>query len=208
MFITFEGIDFCGKTTQVIKLNEWLVKRGKKVRILREPGGTEISEKIRTILLDKQNSNMYMETELLLFYSARAQLVREYIRPLLNDGIYVISDRFHDSSYAYQGFGRGINVEFIKKLSEFTIGETLPEVTFYIDISVEEADRRKLSQQLDLDRIEVTQSNFYNRVVEGYRKLASEEKRVTMIDGTMSIDAIHKIITDTITERESNYEKK
>ncbi|MBT8387215.1 MAG: dTMP kinase, partial [Ignavibacteria bacterium] len=103
MFISFEGIDFCGKSTQIDLLKDYLIEQGKKVEILREPGGTKLSEKIRTILLDNKNEQMLMETELFLFSASRAQLVREKIRPYLENGYYVISDRFYDSSTAYQG---------------------------------------------------------------------------------------------------------
>ena len=104
MFISFEGIDFCGKSTQIELLKDYLIEKNKKVEILREPGGTELSEKIRVMLLDNKNSRMTAETELLLFSASRAQLVREKIRPYLEKEFYVISDRFHDSSTAYQGY--------------------------------------------------------------------------------------------------------
>ncbi len=143
MFITFEGIDFCGKSTQVELLKDHFIKQNKKVEIIREPGGTEISELVRSILLDKKNYHMVMETEIFLFSAARAQLVREKIRPYLNQGIYVISDRFHDSTTAYQGFGRGIDIESVNHINSLAIGETVPDLTFFIDITVEEAERRK-----------------------------------------------------------------
>ena len=123
MFITFEGLDFCGKSTQVEILKNYLESKGKDVKIIREPGGTEISEKIRDILLDKKNSEMTIESELLLFSSSRAQLVRERIIPLLKEGYFVISDRFHDSSVAYQGYGRGISISSVKEIQNFTIKE-------------------------------------------------------------------------------------
>ncbi len=126
MFITFEGIDFCGKSTQIELLKSYLLKNNKNVEVIREPGGTEISEKIRTMLLDKENSKMLMETEFLLFSASRSQLVREKIRPYLDEGIYVISDRFHDSSTAYQGYGRGISIEVILSIHKLAIGNTIP----------------------------------------------------------------------------------
>ena len=104
MFISFEGIDFCGKSTQIDLLKDYLVERKKKVEVIREPGGTEISEKIRLLLLDNKTDNLFKEAELFLFSASRAQLVREKIRPYLEKGIYVISDRYHDSSTAYQGY--------------------------------------------------------------------------------------------------------
>ena len=163
MFITFEGIDFCGKSTQIELLKSYLLKKNKKVRVIREPGGTEISEKIRTMLLDKENSKMIMETEFLLFSASRAQLVREKIRPYLDQGIYVISDRFHDSSTAYQGYGRGISIEVILSIHNLAIGNTIPDVTFFLDIPVEVAEQRrqeKLSEHLD--RIEISDMDFFS----------------------------------------------
>ena len=146
MFITFEGIDFCGKSTQIRLLEEYLSSNNKKVQVIREPGGTEISEKIRHMLLDKENSRMYMQTEFLLFSASRAQLVREKIRPYLDKGFYVISDRFHDSSTAYQGYGRGLPVEVILAISNLAIGETVPDLTFIIDIPIDVADQRKIGR--------------------------------------------------------------
>ncbi len=148
MFITFEGIDFCGKSTQIELLKSYLLKKNKKVRVIREPGGTEISEKIRTILLDKENSKMFMETEFLLFSASRTQLVREKIKPYLDEGIYVISDRFHDSSTAYQGYGRGISIEVILSIHKLAIGNTIPDITFFIDIPVEVAEQRRKEKLL------------------------------------------------------------
>jgi len=142
MFITFEGIDFCGKSTQVGLLRDYLLEQKKNVHLIREPGGTEISEKIREILLDKKNNAMVMETEIFLFSASRAQLVREVIRPYLQKGYYVISDRFHDSSTAYQGFGRGLSVDAILNIHNLAIGKTIPDITFFIDIPNEIAMAR------------------------------------------------------------------
>ena len=143
MFITFEGIDFCGKSTQVELLRKYLTDRKKIVEIIREPGGTKISEMVRSILLDKVHENMCNETELFLFSASRAQLVREKIRPYLMKGYYVISDRFHDSSTAYQGFGRGLSTDAIMNIHNIAIGEAIPDITFFIDIPVEEAENRR-----------------------------------------------------------------
>ena len=199
MFITFEGIDFCGKSTQIELLKSYLLKNKKKVEVIREPGGTEISEKIRTMLLDKQNSKMLMETEFLLFSASRAQLVREKIRPYLEKGIYVISDRFHDSSTAYQGYGRGISIEVILSIHKLAIGNTLPDITFFIDIPVEIAEQRrqeKLSEHLD--RIENSNKDFYSRVRNGYLELAKNENRFRILNGTDSIENIHENIINEI----------
>ena len=196
MFITFEGIDFCGKSTQVELLRNELIKQNKKVEIIREPGGTEISEAVRKILLDKNHNKMFMETEIFLFSASRAQLVREKIRPYLKNSFYVISDRFHDSTTAYQGFGRGLAPEAVEQINNLAIGDTIPDITFFIDISVEEAERRKaLKERHELDRIEVSEKEFYEKVRKGYHYLASKEKRFRVIDGTKSIEEIHHHIT-------------
>ena len=199
MFITFEGIDFCGKSTQVILLQKYLENKGGKVSIIREPGGTEISEKIRDILLDKKNHKMVMEAEIFLFSASRAQLVREKIRPFLDEGYYVISDRFHDSTTAYQGYGRGLPIESVEHINHVAIDKTIPDITFVIDIPGEELTRRKkLKHRSELDRIEVSHNLFYDRVREGYLTIAKKEKRFRVIDGTKTIDEIHSIVINEL----------
>ncbi len=199
MFITFEGIDFCGKSTQVKLLKDYLTEQKKEVYLIREPGGTEISEKIREILLDKKNNAMVMETEIFLFSASRAQLVREVIRPYLQKGYFVISDRFHDSSTAYQGFGRGLSVDAILNIHNLAIGDTIPDITFFIDIPNEVALERKLNvAHSELDRIEVSDNSFYERVREGYLFLAKKEKRFRVIDGTQNINQINEQIINEI----------
>ena len=195
MFITFEGLDFCGKSTQIDLLEKYLANKNKQVKIIREPGGVPISEKIREILLDKKNSHMFEETELFLFLAARSQLVREIIRPFLANGFYVISDRFYDSTTAYQGFGRSIPLEFINAINSFAIGNTIPDITFFIDIPVEEISKRRvLRNQGQLDRIESSKQDFYEKVRQGYHFLSGREKRFIKIDGLQEINEIHKKI--------------
>ncbi len=199
MFITFEGIDFCGKSTQVELLKNYLIGKNKRVEIIREPGGTNISEKVRNILLDTKNDNMFMETEIFLFSASRAQLVREKIRPYLEERIYVISDRFHDSSVAYQGYGRGISIESVAHVNKLAIGLTIPDITFFIDIPVEEAEKRKTGKSFkELDRIEISEMNFYEKVRKGYLEISKEEKRFRVLNGLKSIEEIHSIIINEI----------
>jgi dTMP kinase len=195
MFISFEGIDFCGKSTQVELLKEYLIKQNKKVQLIREPGGTQISEKIRDILLDKKNNAMVMETEIFLFSASRAQLVREVIRPYLEAGYYVISDRFHDSSTAYQGYGRGLPLDAILNIHKLAIGNTIPDLTFIIDIpTIVALERKRNKSRSDLDRIELSNNNFYEKVRVGYLELATKESRFRVIDGTETIEKIHQKI--------------
>lgn len=199
MFITFEGLDFCGKSTQVKLLHQHLIDQGKKVELIREPGGTGISEKIRKILLDRKNSEMNIETELLLFSASRAQLVRERIIPLLKENYYVISDRFHDSSIAYQGYGRGIDIHKVKEIQEFAISGAMPDITFFIDIPVEEVNKRRKKFEPDSwDRIEVSVDDFYENVRKGYFELSKNNDRFVIIDGMQSIEQIHSIIVKAI----------
>lgn len=202
MFISFEGIDFCGKSTQIKKLEEYFRSLNKNVIVIREPGGTLISEKIRDILLDNKNQKMVMETEILLFSASRAQLVREVIRPHLKNGFIVISDRFHDSSTAYQGFGRGLSVDDIRNIHKIAIGETVPDLTFLIDIPVEVAHKRKTDKAGNLDRIENSDTEFYSRVRKGYLQIAGEESRFRVIDGNRDVELVHKDIVNEILKYE------
>lgn len=195
MFITFEGLDFCGKSTQVKLLEQYLLKKNKEVILIREPGGTNISEKIRDILLDKKNKEMLIETELILFAASRSQLVGEVIIPALENNKIVISDRFHDSSIAYQAFGRGINLNFVEELQKFVIGKAIPEITFFIDTPIDEIIKRKSNvKKIDLDRIERSAIEFYEKVREGYLYLSKKEKRFCIVNGLLSIEEIHNFI--------------
>ncbi|MGV8150550.1 MAG: dTMP kinase [Candidatus Woesearchaeota archaeon] len=199
MFITFEGIDFCGKSTQIEMLKCYLVNVGYKVELVREPGGTDISEKIRELLLDKKNSKMFMETEFLLFSASRAQLVEEVIRPKLLEGYIVLCDRFHDSATAYQGFGRGVPLESLMTVHKLAIGDTLPNITFLLDITVEESNSRKAKKlNLKLDRIELSGNDFYERVRNGYLSIASKESRFRIIDSTKPIIDVHNNILSEV----------
>ena len=204
MFITFEGLDFCGKSTQVKLLVKYLEEKNRKIEIIREPGGTPISEKIRDVLLDNKNSEMTEVTEMLLFAASRSQLVNEVILPKLEEGYYIISDRFHDSSIAYQGYGRQIDLDFVTKLQMFVIKNTLPDLTFFIDIPISEVEKRKNLFKSEPDRIESSKSLFYERVLAGYNKITVEQKRFKRIDGLLSKEQIHNKIVKEIT----NYELK
>ncbi|MCC6549593.1 MAG: dTMP kinase [Ignavibacteriaceae bacterium] len=195
MFITFEGIDFSGKSTQIKLLKDYITEKGKDVLVIREPGGGEIEEKIRNILLDKKNLEMTPETEILLFSASRAQLVRKTIIPALEKGTIVISDRFHDSTTAYQGYGRLLPLDTVLKISEFAIKGAIPDITFFIDIPVAEARKRKIEQGHDtLDRIEKMEDDFFGRVREGYLDIARKEKRFRILNGCEKKDDVHEMI--------------
>lgn len=199
MFITFEGIDASGKSTQVRLLEKYFIDNGEKVLVVREPGGTRVSEEIRNILLSRKNLEMVKECELFLFCASRTQLVNELILPKLKEGYVVISDRFHDSTKAYQGFGRVISSEEIEVLLRVAIRECVPDLTFFMDIDFDEAQRRQLKNQTKKDRIEIMNEDFFNRVRQGYKKLIEQEPdRIKLIDGTQPIELIHKQIIDIV----------
>lgn len=192
MFITFEGIDCSGKTTQVKLLKDYLSDRGNKVEVLREPGGTVISEKIRKVLLDKKNFKMSNEVEILLFSASRSQLVWEVIRPMLAEGYYILLDRFFDSTTAYQGYGRGIPLEAVQVINRLAVGDTIPDITFYLDVPQEEAARRKREvMKTAPDRIESSDDVFYNKVRQGYLAIAAAEPRFQVLDGCHTIEQLH-----------------
>lgn len=194
--IVFEGIDGCGKTTQIKMLEEYLFKSGYNILILREPGGTAVGEKIRDILLDRQN-NICSMAEALLYASSRAQLVSERIIPELEKGKIVILDRFVDSSYVYQGYARGLGMETIMMINEAATGGIKPDITIYIDITPEEAIKRRGRRAAD--RLEFESFEFHRKVYEGYHKLIKlEADRFAVIDGMQSAYAIHRHIIEII----------
>ncbi len=190
-FISFEGIDFSGKTTQITRLLARLQEINFDVHILREPGGTEISEKIRKLLLDPAFHMMHARTEILLYSAARAQLVHQKLLPLLQDGKYVIADRFHDSTTAYQGYGRNLDIRFVTQLNRFATSGLTPYKTFLIDISPEEAYRRHRNAQRSKDRLESEKISFYHAIREGFQRLCRQfPKRFIIINGERAEDVI------------------
>jgi len=189
-FITVEGTDGAGKTTQIKLIEDYLKSKNKSVVVTREPGGTNIGEKIRDILLDSQNSEMGIITEMLLYASARAQLVSEVIRPAIEEGKVVICDRFVDSSYVYQGFGRGIDLKIITDVNRVALDGLLPDITLFFDINPVDALRRR-SNSSELDRIEKEKMDFHKRVYNGYKKLAMlYSDRINCIDSNRSVEEI------------------
>ena len=191
IFITFEGIDGCGKSTQCELLKNYLNDAGMEFIFVREPGGTVIGERIREILLDKKNSQMTARTELLLFEAARAQITDEVIRPALEEGKTVICDRFFDSSSAYQGMARGMGMEFVSGLNMAATGGLAPDITFFFDISAEEALERRGKRGEASDRIELAGLKFQEDVRRGYLELAkSSGGRIVTIDARLGIDEI------------------
>ncbi len=193
MFICFEGIDGCGKTTQIKLLEQYLSQLDVRYVLIREPGGTLAGEEIRSILLHKE-LKLSSETELMLFIAARAQMVREIIRPALDKGELVLADRFMDSSVAYQGAGRMLGMEIVERLNRFAVGETRPDITIYIDVPVLEAVSRMRKDRKN-DKIEVESLEFFERVRNGYMKLIEKEKnRYSIVDGTEPVEAVQRKI--------------
>jgi dTMP kinase len=188
MFITFEGIDFCGKSVQVELLQQKCVNLGKKVIVIREPGGTLIAEKIRQVLLAKESEPMNPVAELLLYSAARAQLVQQQIIPNLKAGQIIICDRYFDSTTAYQGYGRGIDLATINQIHQLATQEVLPDLTFIIDIDLDEVERRKKKVNTTLDRMEIETKTFFEKVRQGYLTIAEQyPKRIKVINGQQPI---------------------
>lgn len=198
VFITFEGIDGCGKSTQTSMCRTWLEELGRTVLLVREPGGTKIGERIRELLLDKKNSSMAPMTELFLFEAARAQIVEEVIKPALSEGKFVICDRFFDSSYAYQGCARGLGPEMVSRLNMDATGGLAPDITFFLDISVEGAIKRRNVRGEEKDRIESAGDAFQEKVRQGFIRAASEDGRIVTVDASLSPDEIFAQIRENI----------
>tara|TARA_B100001750_G_scaffold62533_1_gene49691 strand:- start:546 stop:1175 length:630 start_codon:yes stop_codon:yes gene_type:complete len=199
-FITFEGIDGCGKSTQVKMLVEALNKNQRKTILVREPGGTTISEEIREILLHRHLTDICDRTEALLMTGSRAQLTYEVILPNLNQGRNVIADRYYDSTLAYQGGGRKLDLEWLIQLNQFATYELEPNVTFFVDVLPEEAARRKSQQP---DRIERAGIELQTRVRNAYLELVNRfQERFVVVDGHSTIENIHGTILSELRRRQ------
>jgi dTMP kinase len=205
-FITFEGSEGCGKSTQAKRLASRLEEIGVPVLITREPGGTAIGEKIRDLLqFAPESLAMTPETELLLFEASRSQLVREIIRPALERGSVVISDRFFDSTTVYQGVARKLEPEIVERLNDFAVGAERPDLTFLLELNIATARERMLRRVRPVqavDRMEQEPQEFYERVCEGYRELARREPaRIRPLDGSRPPDEIESEIWRVVSER-------
>ena len=196
IFITFEGTDASGKTTQIGLLSEYLEKKGVPHIVTREPGGTAIGEKIRTIILDKENSEMLPATEALLYAASRAQLTGQVVRPALREGKVVISDRFLDSSIAYQGYGRNLG-DMIRRINEPAVEGLKPDLT--ILLKTDPAAMRKRRDASLEDRMDSQKLEFHREVLRGYLTLSQEEpERFFVIDGERPVDDIAKAIRERV----------
>ncbi len=211
MLITFEGIDASGKSTQIRLLKQYLRANGVEALALREPGGVLLSEQIRAILLESKEE-MGSITELLLFSASRAELVRTRVLPALEQHQIVILDRFYDSTTAYQGYGRGIDLNTIHAVNQIAAQGVEPTLTFYLDLLPEDAMMRKFSEkslplsfgknEIPLDRMESSGLEFYRRVRHGYKTLVRENPhRFVELDALQSINDLHRQITETLCQR-------
>jgi len=211
--ITFEGLDGCGKSTQVLLLSSYLKRKRIPVLVTREPGGPPISERIRELILDRSHPEMAGLTELFLYLASRSQHVAQVIKPALQKGFLVISERFSDSSVAYQGYGRGIGPEVVKGLNRLATQGISPHLTFVLDINPQMVLER-VEGCRSPDRLESQDLDFFIKVREGYLSLAREEERIKLIDGKREIGEVEKEIKDTVNillkdrlERGKNNEK-
>ena len=198
IFITMEGPDGSGKSTQIELLKEYLEGAGYDVLITREPGGNRISEAIRGIILNSEYTEMSPVTEMMLYASARAQLIAEVIGPAIESGKAVISDRFVDSSLVYQGMARGLGVETVYEINKVAIGEYMPQLTIMLDLPAEVGISRKKDQK-ELDRMELESLEFHKKVAAGYREMAQRfPERIKSIDATLPIEEIYGIIKGSV----------
>ncbi|RLC86898.1 MAG: dTMP kinase [Chloroflexi bacterium] len=191
MFITLEGPDGSGKTTQARLLAEWLRKQGYDVVLTREPGGTHIGDQIRAVLHDPRNAEMDARTEILLYSASRAQHVAQRIRPTLAAGKIVISDRYADSTLAYQGYGRGLDLEILRAITAFATGGLTPDLTLYLDVAPQEGLQRRRLGGEEWNRLDAEALEFHRRVRAGYMELVRQEpERWAVIDGARSVEEV------------------
>ena len=199
-FITFEGCDGCGKSTQLKMLSDYLSKNNIPHVFTREPGGGKISEAIREILLNGKNSEMTDECEALLYAASRVQHLHDRVQPALDKGELVVCDRYVDSSFAYQAFARGLGVDFIGKINAYAIENYSPDVTIFIDLSPEEAFRRKHGAD-ENDRLEQAGMSFHQKVYEGYQELAKTEERIITVSGRQTPDEVFADVLKALKEK-------
>ena len=202
IFITFEGIEGSGKSTQLSMLNKWLTNHDYDVVATREPGGTKIGEKIRELLRSGSKDDVFSpRTELMLFEASRAQHMEEIVLPALNNGKIVLCDRFFDSTTVYQGVARAIDTDIVHILNDFSSFEKKPDLTIILDIDVDESMNRLIKREISKDRIEQEDRKFFENVRNGYLNLAQNNERFFVIDGAGDANSIQKKIRDELSKR-------
>jgi len=198
LFITFEGIDGSGKSTQAVMVYRLLSGMGYRVKLLREPGSTAVAERIRSILLDKR-LNITDLGELLLYEASRAELTSREIVPLLQGGTIVLCDRFYDSTTAYQGYGRNLDIKMVRSLNRIAVDRQVPDMTFLLDLDIKTALSRLGDQK---DRLELQSKRFFQRVRTGFLEIARKERRrVKVVDATRSVDTVFEDIKKVLVKK-------
>jgi len=198
-FFTFEGIDGCGKSTQLELTASALKAQGFNCVVTREPGGTSISTKIRELLLSPDNKEMHIQTECLLYMAARAQHVREVIAPAVNRGDIVLCDRFEQATFAYQGYGRGLNIGFLREINKFAADGLTPDVTLIFDISVELSQKRLSNIGKGRDRLESEGAGFFRKVRQGYLSAAeADPQKIVLLDGSKTVEELSAEVLDVL----------
>jgi dTMP kinase len=197
-FLALEGVEGAGKTTQAGLLRDWLKSCGVSFELAREPGGTEVGEAIRHVVQDRPELTVPRETELLLYLAARAAFVREVIRPVLERGELFIADRFSLSTYAYQGYGRGLDLDEVCRLDHFATDGLVPDLYLVFDLPVEEGRARQKAEGKEEDRLELAGNEFLEAVRKGYRELAESDERACLIDASGTADEVHASVRATL----------
>jgi dTMP kinase len=206
MFITLEGPDGSGKSCQIPPLAEYLRQKGYEVLTTREPGGTAIGDQVRQVIMSMKNTEMDPRTEILLFCSARAQLVEQVIRPALAQGMIVLSDRYADSTLAYQGYGHRLDLGILNQILDFATGGLKPDLTLLLDVDVEEGIRRKHSNGSEWNRLDAYDVEFHKRVREGYHKLVAENPaRWKIINAGAGRDLVQSSIRQVVEQTLANH---
>jgi dTMP kinase len=203
MFITFEGPDGCGKTTQLALLEAYLTEQGYLPCVTREPGGTDIGEQVRDVLHSPDNQEMHPRAEILLYSASRAQLVEQVIRPALAAGKIVLTDRFYDSTLAYQGYGHGLDLEALRQITRFATGGLRPDLTLYLEIDPQAGlSRRQSDQGAEWNRLDALGLEFHRRVHAGYQALiAAEPERWVVIDGDRPVEVVQAEVREAVMAR-------
>jgi dTMP kinase len=209
MFITLEGPDGSGKSMQIPLLADFIRQQGYEVLTTREPGGTSIGDQIRSVIMELGNTSMHPRTEILLFCAARAQIVEEVLRPALARGVVVISDRYADSTLAYQGYGHGVDLEELRRLLAFTTGGLKPDLTLLIDVDAEIGLKRRQNCGGEWNRLDAYAVSFHRRVREGYHQLAqAEPDRWQTIDGSQTPEMVQSNLRRVVAEKLSSSAQK
>jgi dTMP kinase len=199
--IVFEGVEGCGKTSQMQLCQEWLHNLGISVVVTREPGGTALGLDLRRLLLKAENKTIFNTTELLLYAADRAQHVEEELKPNLEKGNIILCDRYTDSTIAYQGYGRGLDINLIKQLNLIATGGLESDLTLWLDVDIEVGLSRKRSSGDIADRIELEAIAFHRRVQQGYAQLQASQDKIVRIDASLNKEAVQRMIQTTLSDR-------